>query len=205
MVERLRTSFLMELDEESVRLLELKLVEHMDTRLPEEGGGDPLPRNPSGRKRAVVREGRATRWAALFEDRDPNRLPPSVLERLSRAGDEEGGDITAVHIKDPSSARQDARSTRSFCDLSGRPWDWQSSRDLRTERHDASFAQPPLKDAIMALRVLAVVTNALTQQARADQYSMHRELSHCYIISGRSNFTHGVLSAIIIVRRISHA
>lgn len=85
-------------------------------------------------------EGRTTGWAALFEDRDPNRLPSSIFEGLLRAGDEEGGDITAVHIEDPSGARQDAQPTRSLCNLSGRPRDRQPPRDLRTEWHDAPFA-----------------------------------------------------------------
>src|SRR5574337_972960 len=135
----------------------------MDARLSEEGCSDSLPWNPSRSERAVVDEGRATGWAALFEDRDPNRLPSSVLECLLGPGDEEGGDITTVHIENPSDARQDARPIHRFCNLSGRPRDRQASRDLRTERHDAPVAQPSLKDAIMALRVLAVVTNALTQ------------------------------------------
>lgn len=130
----------MELCEESVSLLELELVEHMDSRLSEEGCSDSLPWNPLGSERAVVYEGRTTGWAALFEDRDPNRLPPSAFECLLRAGDKEGGDITAVHIEDPSGARQDARVTRSPCDLSGRPLDRQPSRDLRTEWHNAPFA-----------------------------------------------------------------
>ncbi len=135
----------------------------MDTRLPKNGCGDALSWNPSRSKRAVVYEGRATGRAALFEDRDPNRLPSSIFEGLLRAGDEEGGDIAAIHLDDPSGTRQDAQTTRRRCDLSGRPRDRQPPRDLRTAWYDAPFAQPSLKDAIMALRVLAVVPDALTQ------------------------------------------
>lgn len=121
-----------------------------------------MPWNPSGRKRAVVYEGRTTGGAALFENRDPNRLLSGTFESSLRTGDEEGGNIATVQIEDPSGAGQDTRTAHSLCNLGGRPRDRQSSCDLRTERHDAPFAQPSLKDAIMALIVLAVMANALT-------------------------------------------
>ena len=164
----LRARGRVERPEECIGILQLRLVEDLDARPRQAGGGHTGAMDEMSREAAVVDFSSGTGWASRFQHRHSNSQGTRDRGRMFGAGDQRVRHVSALARDDGRRAGEHAPTVTARA-LGWRTRNAEATRDLRAHTDHTSLRHPSLHNLTVDPRGSTVIADLRAKQTRTDE------------------------------------